>query len=75
VPTTPDLAVVNCEPTVRVAFDILLLSDTEYLVCLFGLSTFADRSIVGDTYDIVKGICHIFRCGFSQSLGEKFGGF
>jgi hypothetical protein len=51
IPDTPDLAVVNCEPTVRVVFDIIAS-----LLFIFIIKRFVDSSIVGDTYDIVKGI-------------------
>jgi hypothetical protein len=47
-PETLLLAVVNCEPTVRV-FSILFAS-----FYLFVLPTFVDNSIVADTTDIIK---------------------
>jgi hypothetical protein len=47
VPDTPDLAVVNCEPTVRV-FSILL---PIYFILL---PTFVDNTIVAYATDIVK---------------------
>jgi hypothetical protein len=48
VPTTPDFAVVNCEPTVRFAFVIFA---SFYFILL---PTFVDNSIVADTTDIIN---------------------
>jgi hypothetical protein len=50
VPDTFDFDVVNCEPTVRVAFDILLPIYFDLL------PTFVDTFIIMPTYDIIKSI-------------------
>jgi hypothetical protein len=48
VPTTPDFAVVNCEPTVRFAFVIFA---SFYFILL---PTFVDSSILALPYDIYQ---------------------
>jgi hypothetical protein len=61
VPDTFDFDVVNCEPTVRVAFDILL---PIYFVLL---PTFVDSFILALPYDIIKSL----RPFIYNNLGEK----
>jgi hypothetical protein len=53
VPTTPDLAVVNCEPTVRVAFDICFLFRPKGTVLIY-LPTFVDKPIIPEKEPFVN---------------------
>jgi hypothetical protein len=53
VPTTPDLAVVNCEPTVRVAFDIIASFRPRGTVLII-YQRFVDKSIIPEKGQIVN---------------------